>query len=66
MKRIKITEAQALMLNKSAKKRKLKLTETQLKNIVEMMSGGDNVTAQFNKSFSKFFKICLLNKQNHP
>ena len=54
MKRIKITEAQALMLNKSAKKRKLKLTETQLKNIVEMMSGGDNVTAQFNKSFSKY------------
>jgi hypothetical protein len=54
MKRIKITEAQALMLNKSAKKRKLKLTETQLKNIVEKMSGGDNVTAQFNKSFSKY------------
>jgi ribosomal protein L21E len=54
MKRIKITEAQALMLNKSVKKRKVKLTETQLKNIVEMMSGGDNVTAQFNKSFSKY------------
>jgi len=54
MKRIKITEAQALMLNKSVKKRKVKLTETQLKNIVEMMSGGDKVTAQFNKSFSKY------------
>jgi hypothetical protein len=54
MKRIKITEAQALMLNKTVKKRKLKLTETQLKNIVEKMSSGDNVTAQFNKSFSKY------------
>jgi hypothetical protein len=54
MKRIKITEEQALMLNKSARKRKLKLTETQLKNIVEMMSGGDNITAQFNKSFSNY------------
>jgi hypothetical protein len=54
MKRIKITEEQALMLNKSARKRKLKLTETQLKNIVEMMSGGDNITAQFNKSFSSY------------
>jgi len=54
MKRIKITEEQALMLNKTIKKRKLKLTETQLKNIVEKMSGGDNVTAQFNKSFSSY------------
>jgi len=53
MKRIIITEEQAMMLNKSLKKKKVKLTNQQLKTIVESI-GGDNVTKQFNKSFSNY------------
>lgn len=52
MKRIRITEQQAMMLNKSLKKRKVKLTEKQLKTVVESLSAGANVTNQFKKQFA--------------